>query len=919
MKSARAVLRCARASQFAGLRPAARRPTARRPLVPVRQMRCCAAAAAPKKEQTIVRRCDYVPPPFAIGDVSLDISIDNGDGSPTVVRCTQNLRRSNESCGDLVLNAVYMDVVSVTINGVALSTDQYTAEAEHLRIHSAHVPDGDFVLATEVHIHPRKNSQLSGLYLSGTVFTTQCEAEGFRHITPSFDRPDALAQKYTCRLEADKSIPVLLSNGNLVDSGECGADRHFAVWEDPFPKPSYLFAVVAGKLARVADTFVTMSGKKVDLALYTEEHNKTKLGFALECLKKAMKWDEEKYGREYDLNLFNIVAVDHFNMAAMENKSLNVFATAYILADPKISTDDDYEKVLSVIAHEYFHNWTGNRVTCRDWFQITLKEGLTVFRDQQFSADVTSPAVQRIEQAALMQTAQFAEDRTPMSHSVRPEQYEAIDNFYTATVYYKGAEVIRMYHTLLGDSGFRKGMDLYFDRHDGQAVTCDDFRAAMADANGKDLTQFEEWYKQKGTPVVTVKTAHDEETGVFKVEMEQTNGEYTQPLQIPVSCALISRASGEVVAERVLDLSEKRQVFEFSGVESGAVLSALRGFSAPVKLDMAATDADKALIAAHDPDPVAAWRAGRELSIEKLQALSNASLAGEELVLPDAMRAGFRSLLLDRSREPSLRAYSMQLPDGFATEPNPGQPDGCHPDHLHNAMKFVRRSLAAEFRSELLAAYEELTPAKGGETDMSAEAIGRRRLRNVCLRFLASLGDEEVAELCWRQLSGAQIMTDAYGALLPLCSLSSPKRDEGLAHFWSFCGGDRLGINKWFAAQARADLPDQVERTSALLQHKDFDWNDPGRMYAVLGGFAANLPHFHNSTGSGYTLIADAIGKIDEYNSQVAARLMRAFLSCKYFEAGRRELMLREVDRLSTTKLSKNSAEVARNILSTRA
>eukprot|EP00756_Hemistasia_phaeocysticola_P039512 Hpha_TRINITY_DN16820_c3_g1::TRINITY_DN16820_c3_g1_i1::g.151429::m.151429/K01256/pepN; aminopeptidase N len=868
-----------------------------------------AAPAAPTPPATPPKtyRKEYRPPNWSIEKVDLDISID-AEAEATTVKGKLRLTRRGGYKGDLILDAEELQVRGVKVDGEAAEWSLADNKLTVTGVGAA------AEVETEVVIEPRKNLRLSGLYHSGSVFCTQCESEGFRRITPSLDRPDAMAKEYFVRVEADESLPVLLSNGNLLEEGKCGEGRHYALFHDPFPKPSYLFALVAGKLSENVRDFVTASGKPVKLRAYTEEHNAGKLEHALNSLEKAMKWDEETYGLEYDLAVFNLVAVDDFNYGAMENKGLNVFNTSALLFNARSQTDTDYDYVTTVVAHEYFHNWTGNRVTCQDWFQLSLKEGLTVFRDQQFSADVTSPAVKRIEDVQIIRGPQFAEDSGPMAHPVRPEEYNTIENFYTVTVYHKGAEVVGMYNTLLGRGGFRKGMDLYFKRHDGTAATCDDFRNAMADANGRDLTQFEEWYLQKGTPVVKAQLEREEGTG-YSLTLQQQNGEGNPPMLIPFRAALLDKETGEALApEAVLELTERSQTFHFPGVEREAVLSPLRGFSAPVKLEMERSDEDLALLMAHDTDPYVAWDAARELTTRTILAVAEDVKAGRDLTLSPALLEAFKGTLRNSSKDPSLTAYSLQIP-AYSALIHATQSD-VSPSALHQSVRFVRRNLAVSERQRLEDVYRKCRQLVSDTPDyMSQEAIGLRRLQNTCLSFIASLKDGEAAELCWDQLQYAEAMTDAIGAFVPLCSIDCKERETAVLKFYNFCGGDALALNKWFMAQATADLPGQVERVRELMQHKDFTLKNPNRLRSVLSAFGTNMPHFHDPSGHGYAVLSEAITEVDGFNPMVAAALARNFALWKKFEPKHAELMQDTLRGLSEKPLSTNTAEVVSRCL----
>jgi len=723
------------------------------------------------------------------------------------------------------------------------------------------------------------------------------------------------------RIEADKeSYPALLSNGNFLESGdvEGSSGRHFAVWSDPFPKPSYLFCVVAGNLGSIKSSYTTTSGKDVHLEIFSEKENVNKLDYAMESLKRSMKWDEDKFGLEYDLGIYNIVAVNDFNMGAMENKGLNVFNTAYVLADPSTATDSDYERVEAVIGHEYFHNWTGNRVTCRDWFQLTLKEGLTVFRDQEFSGDMGSNAVKRIEDVQSLRARQFAEDAGPMSHSIRPDSYISMDNFYTATVYSKGAEIIRMYNTLLSAEGFRKGMDLYFERHDGTGVTCDDFRAAMADANDVDLDQFGLWYSTAGTPTVTYDSEFDAESGVFKLTLSQS-GNSEKPFHIPISTGLIDKVTGEeVVPTTVLELKESTQTFEFPGLKNGVIPSLLREFSAPVKLVSAADEIDQeslAFLAARDTDGFNRWEAGQRL----FASLVFQQLEGEmSETTANYVYEAFERTLADSSMDFSIKAYALTLPSEstLAEELSGSVVD---PVALHKSRGAVRVTIARKFQKELLAAYESLSEDMAGkEFKVDATSVGKRRLRNTIMAYLTCIKEstEEqkvAAHLATSHYNSATGMTDKMSALNALASMDgegSSARDEILQKFYDEANGDALVLNKWFSVQALADLPDVLDRVKGLTEHPDFTLSNPNRCRSLISAFTMNSAAFHAENGEGYKFIAKSTADLDKLNPQISSRMGTSLIQWRKYGEERANLMKAELEKLSKMKLSDDLFEV---------
>jgi aminopeptidase N len=858
-----------------------------------------------------VFRRDYRPYPFAVDRVELDFEL--GEES-TVVRSRIELHRTGGADEGLFLDGEDLELRSVRIDGTAVDEGFYKVDGEGLTL--PHVPDA-FVLEIEAVNHPKANTQLSGLYTSGGMFCTQCEALGFRRITFFPDRPDVMT-RFRVRLAADRErFPVLLSNGNRVEARELDDGRHEAVWDDPFPKPSYLFALVAGDLGHVHGTFTTMGGREVDLFVWSEHDNVGRLAHALRCLRSAMAWDEEVFGREYDLDLFNIVAVNDFNMGAMENKSLNVFNAARVLASPETATDDDFEVIDGVIAHEYFHNWTGNRVTCRDWFQLTLKEGLTVLRDQLYSADVTSEAVKRIDDVRMLRSFQFPEDAGPTAHPIRPESYIAMDNFYTATVYEKGAEVLRMIRTLVGMDGFRKGMDLYFERHDGQAVTCDDFRAAMAAANDVDLDQFERWYAQAGTPAMTAEGAHDADQQTYTLTLTQscppTPGQQTkEPFHMPVAVGLLGSDGSDLIGTRVLELREAKQRFVFEGIGEPPVPSLLRGFSAPVKLTAPLDDAQLAFLMAHDSDPFNRWEAGQVLySRVALRLVGEIQSDAVDPAVPEALVVAFGELLTGDDVDPSLRSFAMGIPgertlgDSMLT---------VDPDAIHSARRLMARTLAADHEAALQTIYRREAP-RGPYRYSPAEA-GRRRLRNASLGYLSALGRADTTGLCVAQLHDADNMTDEIAALHCLARLPGAACDEALAHFYTRWNENPLVLDKWFSTQAGALRDDALERVDALLGHPDFDPKNPNRFRALVRTFSRNQPAFHRPDGEGYRWLADRVRALDPLNPQVAARTAEAFAPWRRFDDARQGLMRGQLERIAERNgISKNLYEIVTRCL----
>ncbi|MEW5790775.1 MAG: aminopeptidase N [Pseudomonadota bacterium] len=863
---------------------------------------------------------DYMPPAYLVDTVDLHFEL--GEAVSTV-RSRLGLQRNPDGgagAPPLVLDGQALELVSVAMDGRQLALDAYAVDSERLVIAA---PPAACTLEIVTRLKPQENTALEGLYKSGGNFCTQCEAQGFRRITYFPDRPDVMA-RYTTTIVAEQArYPVLLSNGNLVESGVLDDGRHWARWQDPFPKPSYLFALVAGDLVRIEDSFTTRSGRPVALHLYVQRQNADKCEHAMRSLKQAMQWDEDVYGREYDLDVYMIVAVDDFNMGAMENKGLNIFNSKYVLARPDTATDSDYEGIQAVIGHEYFHNWTGNRITCRDWFQLSLKEGLTVFRDQEFSADMGSRAVKRINDVKRLRSAQFPEDAGPMAHPVRPESYIEISNFYTATVYEKGAEVIRMMHTLLGPAGFRQGMDLYFERHDGQAVTTEDFVKCMEDANGADLGQFRLWYSQAGTPVLEAAGSHDAAERTYTLRVWQscppTPGQPEKaPMHIPLALGLLDadgceiplQLAGEaapVGTSRVLNLRQTEESFCFVNVPSAPVPSLLRGFSAPVKLRMAYSDAELAFLLAHDTDPFSRWEAGQQLAGNLMLRLIDEHRAGRPLVLDPALANAYARTLQSADLDPAFKALALTLPaESYVAE----LMEVVDPQAIHVVREFLRRALAEALRDDWLRAYE--AHRDEGPYRIDGAAIGRRSLKNLCLGYLMSLDEPDPRARCMAQFRSAGNMTDAIGALSLLANSDSAERVEALAAFYERWRHDALVVDKWFTIQATAKLPGTLDEVKRLLQHPAFELKNPNKVRALIGAFAHGNPaRFHDAGGAGYAFVAEQVLRLDPLNPQVAARLVAALSRWRRFDAGRQALMRAQLERiLAAPSLSKDVYEI---------
>lgn len=877
----------------------------------------------------VVYRRDYQPPEFWIDRIELEFDL---DPEQTIVTARLDVRRNDarDAGLPLILDGEHLELQGVWLDGRQLEADQYTVTGDQLTIPA--VPDR-CQIETRVAIAPTRNTALSGLYQSAGMFCTQCEAMGFRRITYFPDRPDVLT-RYRVTIRADQTrCPVMLSNGNRMASRPLDGGRHEVVWEDPFPKPSYLFALVAGELRCHRGTFVTRSGRSVQLEIWVEPQNIDRCDHALRSLEKAMRWDEETFGREYDLDVYMIVAVNDFNMGAMENKGLNIFNSKYVLASPATATDDDYEGVEAVIAHEYFHNWTGNRVTCRDWFQLTLKEGLTVFRDQQFTADQTSAAVKRISDVNLLRSRQFPEDAGPMAHPIRPESYISMDNFYTSTVYIKGAEIIRIYHTLLGADGFRRGMDLYFQRHDGQAVTCDDFRAALADANGADFRLLDRWYSQPGTPEVDVADDWQPETGRYSLALKQSYPPLPdgipgvagrKPVPIPVAVGLLGpdgkdlplqlegEASPAAGSTRVLLLDCEKARFTFTGIFQRPVASVLRNFSAPVRLRAEQSREDLAFLMAHDSDPFNRWDAGQTLAKEVLIELAGHVRDGRTLQLPELLSDAFGRLLADDAVDGSFKALALILPNEIVL----GQEmDVVDPDALHEAREFVRAGLAQAHRTALLDEYH--ASSAGTAYGKDQEAIHRRRLKNTALAYLSTLAQPETTALVMSQFETADNMTDSQAALTLLADLECPERAAALAAFYERWRTDPLVLDKWFTVQASSRRADTVQRVIELQRHPDFRLSNPNRVRALIGAFAMqNQVRFHGRDGAGYALLADAVLQIDAANPQLASRLVSALNIWRRFDHQRQSLMQAQLHRIAAQDgLSKDVFEIVQRAM----
>jgi aminopeptidase N len=875
------------------------------------------------EEPRPIRLTDYRPPDWLIETVELDVSL---DPTATTVRSKLLLRPNSAGAPTpLVLDGEELKLRSLALDGKPLANGSFVATPDRLTI--AQPPNRPFALEIETVIDPAANSRLMGLYRAGATYCTQCEAEGFRRITYFLDRPDVMAV-YTTRIEADKSeAPVLLSNGNLIAQGDVpGANRHFAVWHDPFKKPCYLFALVGGDLAHVSDTFTTMSGRSVKLAIYVEPGKEDRCLYAMDSLKRAMRWDEEAFGREYDLDIFMIVAVSAFNMGAMENKGLNVFNDKYVLASPATATDADYANIEAVIAHEYFHNWTGDRITCRDWFQLCLKEGLTVFRDEEFSADQRSRAVERIGDVRALRSHQFVEDAGPLAHPVRPEVYHEINNFYTTTVYDKGAEVVRMIQALLGHELFRKGMDLYFERHDGEAATVEQFVQCFADVSGRDFSQFMLWYTQAGTPEVVVTPHYDARAKTYRLDIAQTipptPGQADKtPMVIPLRVGLVGKDGGDLplmldgrpLHRNVLELTQPSRSFVFTGVNELPIPSVNRGFSAPIKLTLPIEAEDLRFLAAHDCDPFNRWQAVQTLAmsllIDNVAALRRNASARDD----DGLIAAFGAILGDPKLEPAFIALTLTPPG----EPDVAREIGhdVDPGAIFAARRHLRAEIGAQLGASLADTYRRMiTP---GAYQPDAASAGRRSLKNACLGLLAATEEQEAVDLALAQYHDADNMTDRMAALETLAQHDRPERAHVLEDFYARYCEDPLIIDKWLALQAAIPEPTTLDRVRALTSHPAFSMANPNRIRALIGSFAqVNHTQFNRVDGAGYDFVADAVLQLDPKNPQVAARLMGAFRSWRALEAQRRaraEATLRRV--AAAPALSRDVADIVARTL----
>ena len=864
---------------------------------------------------------DYKVPEFLIDSVNLAVDL---FADKAIVTATINGRR-NPACTimpkDLNLVGSQLTLLAAKLNGLALTADSYVASPSSLTIYNIY---DKFILELTTEIHPELNTALVGLYKSKNMFCTQCEAEGFRAITYYLDRPDVMA-KFTTTIIADKQdYPVLLSNGNLIATGEVANGRHMATWEDPFPKPCYLFALVACALVAVEDHFLTASGRLVTLKLYVELEHVVQSTYALQALKKAMLWDEINYGRQYDLDIYMIVAVSDFNMGAMENKGLNIFNTKYILASPGTATDVDFIRIDAVVAHEYFHNWSGNRVTCRDWFQLSLKEGFTVFREHQFINDITGSATARIEQFNLLLNKQFVEDMGPLAHPVRPESYMAIDNFYTVTVYEKGAEVVRMLYVLLGKAKFRQATDLYFSNNDGLAATVEDFLAAMTKVSGLDLTLFKLWYTQAGTPTVAVNAEYNHDKQQYKLILQQSVPATPQQrekyaMQIPIAVGLLDPDSGnnlplqlageDVITPdtKVLSFTEQKQEFVFVNIAKPPVLSVLRDFSAPVIVEHSLSDKELAFLAIHDSDPFNRWDALRRLKKNIIMRLLLAEKANSKLTIDSLLLDTYKTILQDQTLDAGLKAELLTLPTSGEMIKYAKHPD---PEQIYTVKQFITNAIASSLQNQFADVYANCTDNK--PYVHNALEVGKRALKNLSLRYLLILNTPDVLELALQQYRNADNMTDSIGALNACNNVAGPVREKLLANFYIRWQHEALIMDKWLLLQATSELADTAAKVTQLLQHQVFNISNPNKVYALIGGFAGNNPiRFHASNGQGYAILADAVLKLDKLNPQVAARMVAPFSEWQSLDSNRQTMIKQHLTTIANSaNISKNLAEI---------
>jgi aminopeptidase N len=862
---------------------------------------------------------DYQKPDYLIPEVYLDFII-NGNSTLVKSKLTVIANYEEGTCKPLLLNGENMKLISLSINSESLSSDSYEVSGDTLRINSSLK---EFTLEIAVEIEPHHNKSLEGLYQSGDIFCTQCEPEGFRKITYFTDRSDVMSI-FTTRVEADKGkYPVLLSNGNKIDSGDVSGDRHFAIWNDPFKKPSYLFALVAGDLALVSDSYKTASGRDVILEIFVDHGNEDRSQHALDSLKKAMKWDEDVFGLEYDLDIYMIVAVDAFNMGAMENKGLNIFNSSCALANPKTATDANFQNIEGIIAHEYFHNWTGNRVTCRDWFQLTLKEGLTVFRDQEFSMDVTSRSVKRIEEVSYLRNSQFTEDSGPTAHPIKPSSYIEINNFYTPTVYRKGAEVIRMIHTLIGKSSFRKGMDKYFELYDGQAVTTEDFVHAMELGSGRNLSHFKNWYSQAGTPRLDVTSQYDPSQKAYTLTVKQwcpatPESDSKKPFHLPLALGLLDKSGNDlplsleqgVAFDDFLEITQEVESFTFVGVEEEPLPSLLRGFSAPVIVNYDYKEEELAFLLANDNDDFNRYEAGQRLANIQLEKLIAQSKAGLSLTVEPTVLSAFEVLLKDSQIDQAFKAEVLALPTVTTLVEAMEVSDY---ESAFEARQFFIKTLGLVHGEIFRTIYDSCSSQ--GDYSIEPSAIGQRSLKNTCLSYLVAAGEEGSVALAYKQFSDAANMTDEISALSILAHVDSQESDKAIDEFYTKWNQDVLVMNKWFAVQAASHKDDVLLRIKKLEKSPAYDSQNPNKIRSLVSAFVGNV-QYHSIDGTGYEFLADKIIEIDSYNPSMSSGLARCYRKYATMDSARKQLMKAQMERiLGVVNLSKDTFEIVSKTL----
>ena len=851
---------------------------------------------------------DYQASTYLIKAIDLAVDLYENYALVTSMLYIEKNPISKQPITTLVLNGEEQELLSISLNSKQLEPTKYQQTENSLSIYDLNT--NKFSLLIKTKIKPQENTHLSGLFKSGNIFCTQCESQGFRRITYYLDRPDIMA-KFTCKITAEKAkYPVLLSNGNLIEHGDVDALRHFVLWQDPFAKPCYLFALVAGDLIAVEDHFLTKSARLVTLKIYVEHVNLTKTQHAIQALKKAMAWDEEVYGREYDLDIYMIVAVNDFNMGAMENKGLNIFNAKYVLADPQIATDQDFAHIDVVIAHEYFHNWSGNRVTCRDWFQLSLKEGFTVFRDQQFSEYLSQSASTRIEQVKILTTKQFSEDAGSMAHPVRPESYQEIDNFYTVTIYEKGAEVIRMLHTILGVDLFRKGTDLYFARHDGEAVTIEDFVKCLEDVSGIDLTQFRLWYSTAGTPEVVVTEEYNDLSKEYAIKFVQKS---STAMHIPIRMALLD-ANGNNNSESILQLKELEQTFVFSDMSQQPVPSLLRDFSAPIKLQTNLSDDKLMFILQHDNNDFNRWDAGQKLMRKQIMLALVEYVNSGKMVLPEKILDAIQYILKNSRINKGIKALFLQLPslEEIITSTNLAEPDV-----IYQVRQNIVLQIGVKFSDLLHESYQELIT--NNRYSYTVDAVDQRTLKNVILQYLLCIQDAQALHAAEQQYNTADNMTDVMAVLQGITHLNVSLKEKLFNNFYSKWQHEPLVVNKWLQVQAISESDTALLQVQELLVHKSFRLSNPNNVYALIGGFCgSNLLHFHAKDGSGYKFLTAQILTLDAINPQVAARMIVPFTKFANYDLARQNMIKHNLQQLAAYKqLSKNTAEIVHKSLGT--